>query len=215
MAKQTEADRIKAIPGKEMVGAIKSINEYLAGNDGEEVVVDKKSKANTLGNLLIPIVAAIEAGDAEKLPDDVIAFYNDHLVVEEEEAKPAKAKAKAKAKKEPKPKKPSNEQNAYDMVKAGKSDAEIAKHFEGVYAGKDKDAAFIAKRAAIYTNIAKRKFASEDAKFAKAWAAEKEAAKPKKAVKEKAAKKDTAKKDTAKKEAKPAASKKVKNKAKK
>lgn len=187
MANLTEEDRIKAIPGKAMMGAITAMNTYLAEKDQTLVVFDKLPKAEALANLLVPIVAAIEAGEAENLPEDVIAFYNDHLVVEDAvEEKPAKAGKADKPKKEKKehkpkvPKAPSNEQNAYDMVKAGKTPAEILEHFKGVYAGKGKDDAFIAKRSGIYENIGKRKLASEDPKFAATWAAEKEAAKPKK-----------------------------------
>lgn len=176
-----EEDRIKAIPGKDMSEAIKSMNTYLKGKELDLVVVKDTTKTEALANLLVPIAAAIEAGEAETLPDEVIAFYNDHMVVEEDAPeKPAKEKKAKKEKKPAAPKKPSNEQVSYDMVKAGKSDADIVEHFKSVYAGKGKDDAFISKRAAIYTNIAKRKFAGEDDAFSKKWAAEKEAAKPKK-----------------------------------
>jgi len=208
MAKQTEEERIKAVPGKEMLTAIKSMNIFLGEKGKDLVVFEKQAKNVALSNLLAPIVEAIEAEEGETLPDDVIAFYNTHLVVEEEApAKPKKAKKEAKPKA---PKKPSNEQVAYDMVVAGKSDADIKKHFEGVYAGKDKNDAFISKRAGIYTNIAKRKFASEDKDFATKWEAEKEAAKPKKVVKEKVAPAEKAKPAKAKAKAKTKVAPKVK-----
>lgn len=190
----TEEERIKAIPGKEMAGAIKSMNEYLAGKSLELIVTKDTTKKDAVDNLLAPIVAAIENEEAADLPEDVIAFYNDHLVVadpEEEVPEPAKGAKAKKAKKEPKekkpkaPKKPSNEENAYNMVVAGKSTADILEHFKDVYAGKGKDDAFIAKRAGIYENIGKRKYASENADFKAKWDAEKEAAKPVKPVKEK------------------------------
>ncbi len=183
-------ENLKAIPGKAMMGAIKSMNTYLEGKEDSVLIIfEKQSKQVALENLLVPILAAITADEAGELPEDVIAFYNDHLAVDEPTPeKPKKEKAPKKPKEEKAPKKPrapSNEQSAYDMVKAGKTDAEILAHFTGVYAGKGKDEAFIAKRAGIYTNIGKRKLAAEDPKFAADWAAEKEAAKPPKPVKEK------------------------------
>lgn len=87
MSKKTEEARIKAIPGKEMKAAIVAMNEYLGEKELDLVLFEKLPKEEALANLLKPIEASIESGDAENLPSEVIAFYNDHLAMDEEEEK--------------------------------------------------------------------------------------------------------------------------------
>jgi len=119
----------------------------------KEVMVDTFLKA----------VESIPEGSPEekKLPDSVVNFYNS--IVEGKDPSPEEiAKMEASKKKGPKREGPSNEQLAYDMVKAGKSEDEIAKAFNDRYHKRDqKDAEFIKKRIAIYTRIAKKRIEKE------------------------------------------------------
>ena len=103
-----------------------------------------------------------EGSDLEKkLPDSVVNFYN--AIVEGKDPSPEEqAKIEAAKKKGPKREGPSNEQLAYDMVKAGKSEDEIAKAFSDRYHKRDqKDAEFIKKRIGIYIRIAKKRIEKE------------------------------------------------------
>ena len=121
MAKEvlTQEEKVKAIPGKEMKEVIISMNSWLAEKEREEIVVDK-SKTDTINNLFAPIITAIEADEAADLPEDVITFFNDHLVglseeeeaeepEEEKEGAPTPPAKKGKEKKEKKEKKPKKE----------------------------------------------------------------------------------------------------------
>jgi hypothetical protein len=86
----------------------------------KEVMVDSFLKA----------VESIPEGSEEeaKLPDSVVEFYNS--IVDGKDPSPEEIAAmEAKKKKGPKREGPSNEKLAYDMVKAGKSEDEIAKAF--------------------------------------------------------------------------------------
>jgi len=120
----------------------------------KEVMVDSFLKA----------VDSIPEGSEEekKLPDSVVEFYNS--IVEGKDPSPEEIAAMEAAKKKgPKREGPSNEQLAYDMVKAGKSENEIAKAFTERYHKRDqKDADFIKKRIDIYIRIAKKRIEKEE-----------------------------------------------------
>lgn len=68
-------------------------------------------------------------------------------------------KSNSKSKKSGGKKGPSNEQLMYDLIKAGKSDKEIAKQFAARYEGKDDD--FVEKRIKIYKKIAEKKISEK------------------------------------------------------
>ena len=128
-------------------------------------------KKGDLVKLFLDGVDSVPEGSEEekKIPPDVLKFYNSIVDGQdpspEEQAKLTAAKAKKKA---AKPRGPSNEQTAYDIVKAGGSDEAILKkmqdYFGPYYKARGKeDPAFVAKRIAIYTNIAKKAIAKENA----------------------------------------------------
>jgi hypothetical protein len=161
-AQKAEQKRLKAIPNKGMKEAITDLNTFLKAQEMDEIKLEK-SKGLTVAGFEKAVGGLIEAGKATEIPEAVATFYNEHIVGDTGEADPEKKDAKkSKPKKDAKPKKPSNEQAAYDMVAAGKGDKAILTHFTKVYEGKGKDDDFIAKRAAIYTKIAKRKWAKEN-----------------------------------------------------
>jgi hypothetical protein len=143
---------------REQIGALNAtgiLEEKLkAVGVKKEVMVDSFLKA----------VDSIPEGSEEekKLPDTVVEFYNS--IVEGKDPTPEEIAAmEAKKRKGPKREGPSNEQLAYDMVKAGKSEDEIAKVFtERYHKREQKDADFIKKRIAIYINIAKKRIAKEE-----------------------------------------------------
>jgi hypothetical protein len=130
----------------------------------KEVMVDSFLKA----------VESIPEGSEEeaKLPDSVVEFYNS--IVDGKDPSPEEIAAmEAKKKKGPKREGPSNEKLAYDMVKAGKSEDEIAKAFTDRYHKRgQKDADFIKKRIGIYIRIAKKRIEKEAGGEGKAAAAE-------------------------------------------
>jgi hypothetical protein len=119
----------------------------------KEVMVDSFLKA----------VNGVPEGSEEeaKLPDSVVEFYNSIVEGEDPSAEEI-AKMEAAKKKGPKREGPSNEQLAYDMVTAGKSEDEIAKVFTERYHKRgQKDADFIKKRIGIYIRIAKKRIEKE------------------------------------------------------
>jgi hypothetical protein len=99
--------------------------------------------------------------DEKKLPDAVVQYYNS--IVEGSDPSPEEiAKMEKGKRKGPKREGPSNEQLAYDMVTAGKSEDDIAKAFAARYTKLDqKDAGFVKKRIAIYIRIAKKRIEKE------------------------------------------------------
>lgn len=100
-AEKAEAARIKAIPGKGLTNAITTMNTYLEGKEKDTIKFKGVDKATALENLLAPIIEAIEADEADTLPDEVISFYNDHLVEEEEVEEEVKTKETKKKEEKP------------------------------------------------------------------------------------------------------------------
>ena len=104
-----------------------------------------------------------EAEEA-KLAESTIVFFN--KIMEGNDPTPDEIEAK---KKETTTKKaaaankgPSNEQKAYDLMKAGAPEAEWNKVFGEFYTKRNiTDKTFVAKRIAIYKNIAKKRLAKE------------------------------------------------------
>ena len=120
-------------------------------------------KDELVKNFLAAVEGIAEGSEEEKkLPDDVVTFYNT-IVQGEDPSKEELDKIEAdKKKKTTRPAGPSNEKITYDMVKAGKTDDEIATFYNKRYAERGQtDAAFIKKRIAIYINIAKKRIAKE------------------------------------------------------
>ena len=99
----------KAIPAKEFKAAVKALNATLDKENKIKVVgVKKEDVVEAFTNQVLDFIENDKASD---LPEEVIDFYNDHIVddgtdegdEEKTEEKPkGKAKGKAKAKKEPK-----------------------------------------------------------------------------------------------------------------
>lgn len=122
----------KSIPGKEFKAAVKALNKVLKADKKEIIKLSGGAKKeDVVISFTEAILEYIEADKVEKLPDEVIDFYNDYVVEAEEEVeeeaeeeveeeaeeaeeeekpkKKTKAKAKGKAsekKKEPKKKGP-------------------------------------------------------------------------------------------------------------
>jgi hypothetical protein len=102
-----------------------------------------------------------DSEDAKKMPDSVVLFYNS--IVEGEDPSPEEiAKLEEAKKKKARPSGPSNEQLAYDMLTAGKSEDEIGAAFTARYKERGQtDEKFVAKRIAIYIKIGKKRIAAE------------------------------------------------------
>ena len=83
-----------AIDGKELKVAVKSLNEVL---DKKIKVVGVKKDAVVVA-FGKAVLSFIEANTADKLPDDVIDFYNANIATEEPEPEEAPAEAKPAAK---------------------------------------------------------------------------------------------------------------------
>jgi len=131
-----------------------------------------KEKLKTVGVkkevMVSSFLAAVESIPAEseeekKLPDSVVEFYNG-IVEGEDPSEEEQKKMEAAKKKGPKREGPSNEQLAYDMLGAGKSEDDIGKAFtERYHKLGQKDAGFIKKRIGIYIRIAKKRIEKEAA----------------------------------------------------
>lgn len=129
-----------------------------------EVLKEKlKTVGIKKGELVDNFLGAVESipedsPEAKKIPESVTVFYNG--IVEGKDPTPEEQEAMKKKKSTPRG--PSREQKMYDFVKAGASDEEILKDFTEFYSKKGQsDEKFIAKRIAIYKNIAKKRIAKE------------------------------------------------------
>lgn len=90
----------KSIPTKEFKVAVKAFNTVLKNSEGEtpiKVVTVKKEKI--LENFTNKVLDFIEKDKAADLPDEVIDFYNEHIVEEEEEKENSSDKEKKSKKK--------------------------------------------------------------------------------------------------------------------
>lgn len=90
MAKMTAEQKkemawLKSIPNKEMKDAITALNAVLTENEMDLVEIDKKSKGATVNNLTNVINGLVEAEKAELIPESVAVFYNEHIVVDEDD----------------------------------------------------------------------------------------------------------------------------------
>ena len=129
-----------------------------------------KDKLKTVGvkkdAMVASFLAAVEgipegSEEEKKLPDTVVEFYNG-IVQGADPSKEEQEKLAASKKKGPKREGPSNEQLAYDMLKAGKSEDDIGKAFSERYHKREqKDDGFIKKRIGIYIRIAKKRIEKE------------------------------------------------------
>jgi len=103
----------------------------------------------------------VASEEEKKVPDSVFKFYNS--IVQGTDPTPEEIAEMEKEKKtKTRPSGPSNEQMAYDMLKAGKSDDDFTKAFTARYGERgQKDAEFVKKRIAIYKKIAEKRIATE------------------------------------------------------
>jgi hypothetical protein len=192
----------KKISKKEFLAALKDMNEFLKAEGKIEIEIEGLSQEEQLHVFIVPIIELLDEGKAGTLPDSVIEFYNNHLAEVDEEAEEeteeseteevqeeTKKTESKKTPKEPKPRKEKDpnamkpwqkptgkEKLVYDMVKEGKSDAEIEQAIRNGYKGKDED--FVAWRVYTYMTKGKNFVAKEDPEFAEKWNKEKAKIKP-------------------------------------
>lgn len=120
MSNKLDAKTVKAIPAKEMKSAIKSLNEYLDEKDEDKVIYVGVSKEQALENFLFAILEVIEKDEADLLPENVVTFYNEHLVNDDDEEKEKKTdKPKDKKKSAPKKSAPKKSKKAKEPKKPG------------------------------------------------------------------------------------------------
>jgi hypothetical protein len=147
-----------------------------------------EGKAGTLPDSVIEFYNnhLAETDEAEEETEKSVEPSTETEEVEEPKEKKTKSK---KTPKEPKPRKEKDpnamkpwqkptgkEKLVYDMVKDGKSDAEIEQAIRNGYKGKDED--FVAWRVHTYMTKGKNFVAKEDPEFAEKWNKEKAKIKP-------------------------------------
>lgn len=142
------------INGKDLRTEIGNLNK---AGVAEKLKMVGVKKEEMIKSFLAAVESVPEGSEEEKkIPESVTLMYNSILTGEDppEGAQPVKKEKKVRG--------PSNEQIAYDMVKAGKSDDELTTVFTERYAATGKtDVEFIKKRVVIYKKIAEKKIAAD------------------------------------------------------
>lgn len=105
----------KNIPGKEFKEAIKSFNEVLKAAKSPAIKFVGVKKEAVLKDFIAKVLGYIDNDKVAELPDDVIDFYNNHIV--EEDPKDSKKK-KEKPKKKPEKKEKKKQEKKEKKVKA-------------------------------------------------------------------------------------------------
>jgi outer membrane biosynthesis protein TonB len=75
----------KNFTSKDFKAAVKSLNNFLEEEGEDKLKFVGVKKEVVLADFTEAIIGVIEDGDAEKLPEDVIDFYNTYIAVETEE----------------------------------------------------------------------------------------------------------------------------------
>lgn len=156
---------VEKVNAKELRGAIKALND--SGLLDKAIVLKGKNKEKLCEELTEAMESINKADKLEEAPDEAVDVYNTlHGEEEPEKKAPASAKKttvkKAATSKGKKERRPSYEETALELVKAGATNAKILKTFTEIYNDrKITDEAFIASRVKIYVGIAKRAMAAK------------------------------------------------------
>lgn len=96
----------KKLPKDEFKSALTALNEVLKESGDTQIKFVGVKKNEVVENFTKKVIEFIEQEKIEKLPDEVINFYNDHIANEEPDDDDKEEKTTKKPKKEKKPKKP-------------------------------------------------------------------------------------------------------------